>query len=71
MEQAAAAICRADLLVAAGTSGRVHPVAGLPGLAREYGVPTLLLNHEHWPYHRFDVTVLDDVLALDALVPSI
>lgn len=70
MHAAEDAIRHADLLIAAGTSGRVWPVAGLPSLAREYGVPTLLLNREEWPYATFDTTVLDDVLALDQLVPQ-
>lgn len=70
MLQATEAIKCADLALFAGTSGRVWPVAGLPKVAREYGVPTMLLNHEEWPYARFDITVLDDVLALDRLVPT-
>lgn len=43
----AVAACRdADLLLVVGTSGVVHPAAGLPGLARAAGVPVVELNPE-------------------------
>ena len=36
----------ADLVLVVGTSGLVHPAAGLPGVARRAGVPVVELNPE-------------------------
>lgn len=69
MREATRAVFDADLVVFAGTSGRVWPVAGLLEVANEAGTPALLLNQEEWDHGEFQVTVLDDVLALDKLVP--
>ena len=70
MPEAARAAAAADLVVFAGTSGRVWPVAGLLEVANEAGTPALLFNQEEWDHGEFQFTVLDDVLALDTLVPA-
>lgn len=69
MREATQAVFDADLVVFAGTSGRVWPVAGLLEVAKKAGTPAMLLNQEEWDHGRFQITVLDDVLALDELVP--
>ncbi len=46
LDEIAAAITRADLFAAIGTSGQVYPAAGFVSLARESGVRTLELNLE-------------------------
>jgi len=46
MDQIAAALARADLFVAVGTSGEVYPAAGFVDEARAAGVPTLEINLE-------------------------
>lgn len=46
LDEIAAAISRADLFVAIGTSGRVHPAAGFVSWARAAGVRTLEINLE-------------------------
>ncbi len=45
-ERAVAAISGCDALLVVGTSGVVHPAAGLPGLARERGRPVIEINPE-------------------------
>lgn len=62
MQQAVAAIRDADLVIFTRTSG-------LLDVAHEFGVPTMLFNQTEWEHGRFDVVVIDDVLALDQLVP--
>lgn len=69
MREAIRAVSDADLVVFAGTSGRVWPVAGLLEVANETGTPALLLNQEEWDHGEFQVIVLNDVLALDEIVP--
>jgi len=44
LEEVSAALVRADLFVAIGTSGRVHPAAGFVTRARQAGVATLEIN---------------------------
>lgn len=39
-----------DLMIAAGTSLTVHPVAYLPGVAKDAGARLAILNHESTPY---------------------
>lgn len=46
LDEIAAAISRADLFVAVGTSGRVYPAAGFVSWARDAGVRTLEINLE-------------------------
>jgi NAD-dependent deacetylase len=46
VDEVAAALARADLFVAIGTSGRVYPAAGFVTRARQAGVPTLEINLE-------------------------
>ncbi|MDO4254364.1 MAG: Sir2 family NAD-dependent protein deacetylase [Kocuria sp.] len=70
MREATQAVFDADLVVFAGTSGRVWPVAGLLEVANESQTPALLLNQEEWDHGEFQIAVLDDVLALDELVPQ-
>lgn len=69
MRKATHAVVDADLVIFAGTSGRVWPVAGLLEVANEHRTPAMLLNDQEWDHGHFDVIVLDDVLALDQLVP--
>lgn len=70
MAEAITAVQSAQLLMFAGTSGNVWPISGLYDIAREAGVPTLLINDEPWRTGReCDITVIDDVTALDSLVP--
>lgn len=70
MTAAIDAVKGADLVVFAGTSGRVWPVAGLLQIANsQRRTTTMLLNLEPWEHGTFDVIVLDDVRALDQLVP--
>lgn len=69
MEEAVDAVQRADLVIFAGTSGQVWPVAGLLDVANLSRPQTMLLNRNPWTHGRFDVVVLDDVLALDQIVP--
>lgn len=70
MQQAVEAIERADLVIFAGTSGRVWPVAGLLQIATDQPrTTTMLLNLEPWERGTFDLIVLDDVQALSQLVP--
>lgn len=71
LKRAAQAVAEADLVLFAGTSGRVWPVAGLLRIANEAGTPAMLLNTEGWDHGRFDHQVIDDVLALDQLVPQV
>jgi len=49
MEEAAACILDADLLVVAGTSAVVAPASLLPGLARLHGIPILEVNPAETP----------------------
>lgn len=70
MEAAVEAVQRADLVLFAGTSGRVWPVAGLLDIANQSRPRTMLFNQEPWAHGQFDVVVLDDVLALDQLIPQ-
>lgn len=74
MKRAMNAVQQADLVLFAGTSGRVWPVTGLLDVAVEHGALTMLINHEPWvdgsALSRFDITVIDDVTALDALIPG-
>jgi NAD-dependent deacetylase len=44
LDRIEAALARADLFVAVGTSGAVYPAAGYVGLARARGIPTCELN---------------------------
>jgi hypothetical protein len=46
-------------------------VAGLLDVAHEFRVPTMLWNQAEWEHGRFDVTVLEDVIALDKLIPPV
>lgn len=46
IDEVSAALGRADLFVAIGTSGRVYPAAGFVTRARQAGVPTLEINLE-------------------------
>ena len=58
-ESASHAVCHCDLLVVIGTSGLVHPAAGLPERAHRAGVRIIEINpqrsgitacaDEHWP----------------------
>lgn len=70
MEEASEAVQRADLVIFAGTSGRVWPVAGLLNIANESRARTMLLNEQEWKVGEFDLIVIEDVLALDELVPQ-
>lgn len=71
MQQATHAVKNADLVIFAGTSGQVWPVAGLLDVAHRAGVTTMLLNQTPWGDAAFAGVILDDVLALDQLVPSV
>lgn len=71
MRRAVQLIKRADLVLFAGTSGRVWPVAGLLDVANDSGAHTMLLNQQEWDAGHFDVIVLDDVVSLDDLVPQL
>ncbi len=70
MRTAVKAVTEADLVLFAGTSGRVWPVAGLLEIAEKADVPTMLLNDTEWDHGHFDITIIDDVLALDQIVPQ-
>ena len=70
MKQATQAVRDADLVIFAGTSGQVWPVAGLLVVANETGTTTMLLNDTKWEHGHFDITMLDDVLAVDQLDPN-
>lgn len=54
MDRIEAAIERADLFAAIGTSGQVYPAAGFVDLAREMGAETVELNIEATAPGRFD-----------------
>lgn len=70
MEQAIEAVQRADLVIFAGTSGNVWPVAGLLDVASQApSTRTMLLNKTTWDHGHFDIVVLEDVLALDQIIP--
>src|SRR5699024_6593641 len=69
MKRASKIVQRADLVLFAGTSGRVWPVAGLLNIANDSRSRTMLLNEQEWDAGHFDVVVIDDVQALDVLVP--
>lgn len=73
MSRAVTAIRHADLVIFAGTSGRVWPVAGLLDIAQETHARTMLLNLAPWDADadQFDLVINDDVLALDELVPPV
>jgi len=45
-ERAVAAVTACDALLVVGTSGVVHPAAGLPALARQQGRPVIEINPE-------------------------
>lgn len=70
MRAATHAVVDADLVIFAGTSGTVWPVAGLLHVATKARTRTMLLNHDEWSHGDFDVIVLDDVTVLDQLIPS-
>jgi NAD-dependent deacetylase len=44
LEAAEAAARRCDLMLVVGTSGMVHPAAGLPGLAAHHGARVVIVN---------------------------
>lgn len=69
MERTSQLVQEADLVLFAGTSGRVWPVAGLLNIANDSRPTTMLLNEQEWSTGHFDIVVIDDVLALDELVP--
>ncbi len=58
LERAQAAALEGDVLVAAGTSLKVHPVAGMVPLALEVGRPVVIVNAEPTPYDDRATTVL-------------
>jgi NAD-dependent deacetylase len=66
------AVRSCDLLLVVGTSGVVHPAAGLPALAREQGVPVIEVNPERTPLSaEADYSIRSSAAAaLPALVPS-
>lgn len=70
-KKAVSAVSGADLVIFAGTSGSVWPVAGLLEHARHGGAYTVLLNQALWreSMGSFDRVVLESVENLDALVP--
>ena len=70
-DAAVAAVRDADLLLVVGTSGIVYPAAGLPGLARRFGVPVVEVNPHDSDLseeldHAWRVTAADGLTALVA-----
>jgi NAD-dependent deacetylase len=58
VEEAAALVGTADLLLAVGSSLQVYPAADLPLLAVRSGVPVVIVNDEPTPFDDFATVVV-------------
>lgn len=72
-DQVDSLVRRCEVLVVVGTSGHVHPAAGLPDLARENSARTVYCSADPWQGdHVFDEVVLGDAAeVVPALVESL
>jgi NAD-dependent deacetylase len=72
METLAAAVeatMECDVFIAVGTSLTVHPVAGLPDVAREHGARVVIVNDAATPYDPLADAVLRDPIS--AVLPAL